>query len=73
MTKKVDIVKVVNPAGWTPNPHHAVEEENTERLLFECHTQADAESWAKIAGFAVNLHRERNRKPADKHGQFRKQ
>ncbi|WP_257819155.1 hypothetical protein [Burkholderia glumae] len=72
MTKKVDIVKVNNPAGWTPNPHHAVEEEKTERLLFECHTQAGARDWAARAGFSVNIHRERNRKPTDRHGQFRK-
>ena len=72
MTKKVDIVRVKNPVGWTPNPHHAVEEERTETLLFECDTQQQAISWAQSHGFAVNVHRERNRKPTDRHGQFRK-
>lgn len=69
---KVDIVRVKNPAGWTPNPHHAVEEEKTERLLFECDTQQQAFDWAHRNGHTVNVHRERNRKPSDKHGQFRK-
>lgn len=71
MTKKVDIVKVKSPVGWTPNPHHAVEEEKTEKLLFECHTQKEAMDWAIKSGFTINVHRERNRKPTDKHGQFR--
>ena len=69
---KVDIVKVHNPAGYTPNPHHAVEEEKTERLLFECDTQKQAMDWAHNNGYAINVHRERNRKQGDKHGQFRK-
>ena len=73
MTKKVDIIKVKNPVGWTPNPHHAVEEEGTEKLLFECSTQKEAENWALACGFSINIHRERNRKSTDKHGQFRKQ
>jgi hypothetical protein len=72
MTKKVDVVKVKSPVGWTPNPHHAVEEEKTENILFECHTQEDAKNWALKCGFAINVHRERNRKQTDKHGQFRK-
>lgn len=69
---KVDIVKVNSPAGWNPRLHHVVEEERTERVLHECDTQAQAISWAKENGNAVNVHRERNRKPTDRHGQFRK-
>jgi hypothetical protein len=72
MTTRVDIVKVNNPPGWTPNPHHAVEEEKTEKLLFECATQKEAVDWAARNGFSINVHRERNRKPTDRHGQFRK-
>ncbi len=68
---KVDIVKVKNPNNWEPGIHHAVEEEKTERLLFECDTQADAISWANRNGHTVNIHRERNRKPTDRHGRFR--
>ncbi|WP_155625927.1 hypothetical protein [Burkholderia vietnamiensis] len=71
--KKVDIVKVKSPVGWEPNPHHAVEEEKTENILFECDTQAQAKAWALASGFEINIHRERNRKPADRHGRFRKQ
>lgn len=73
MTKKVDIVKVKSPAGWTPNIHNAVEEEKTENILHECDTQQQAIAWAENKGYEINIHRERNRKPADKHGQFRKQ
>jgi hypothetical protein len=69
--KKVDIVKVKSPLGWTPNPHHAVEEETTGRLLFECSTQSEALVWAKSCGLTINIHRERNRKPSDQHGRFR--
>lgn len=69
---KVDIVRVINSSGWTPGSHHAVEEERTERLLYECDTQAQAIAWATANNFNVNVHRERNRKPTDRHGQFRK-
>jgi hypothetical protein len=71
MTKRVDIVRVNNPVGYAPNQHHAVEEERTENLLYECHTQREAEDWALRCGFTVNVHRERNRRSTDKHGQFR--
>jgi len=70
---KVHIVKVNSPSGWTPNTHHAVEEEGTGRLLFECGTQQDAINWTIRCGFMYEIHRERNRKPTDKHGQFRPQ
>ncbi len=69
---KVDIVKVNSPEGWDPRVHHAVEEEHTQRLLHECGTQAEAIAWAKANGHTVNIHRERNRKPTDRHGRFRK-
>ncbi|MDM3251826.1 MULTISPECIES: hypothetical protein [Enterobacteriaceae] len=73
MAKKVDIVKVKNPSGWTPGIHHAVEEEKTEKLLYECDTQQQAIAWAKNKEYEINIHRERNRKPTDKHGRFRDQ
>jgi hypothetical protein len=69
---KVDIVKVNSPAGWDPRVHHAVEEERTERVLYECDTQAQAIAWATGRNYTINIHRERNRKPTDRHGQFRK-
>jgi hypothetical protein len=70
---RVDIVKVNSPADWTPRVHHAVEEERTEKLLYECDTQAEAIRWATLNGHTpVNIHRERNRKQSDRHGQFRK-
>lgn len=70
---KVDIVKVNSPVGWAPRTHHAVEQEKTEKVLYECDTQADAINWATRNGDTVNIHRERNRKPGDRHGQFRAQ
>jgi hypothetical protein len=70
---KVDIVKITNPSNWEPGVHHAVEEEGTERLLFECDTQKEAISWATLNRHSINIHRERNRKPTDRHGRFRKQ
>jgi hypothetical protein len=71
---RVDIVKVANPSNWEPGVHHAVEEERTERLLFECDTQSEAISLANHNGHSIiNIHRERNRKPTDRHGRFRKQ
>jgi hypothetical protein len=70
---KVDIVRVNNPANWEPGTHHAVEEEGTERLLFESASQDEAISWAKQQGLEINIHRERNRKPGDRHGRFRAQ
>ena len=69
---KVDIVKVKNPTNFDPQAHHAVEEEITEKVLHECGTQAEAMAWAVVKGYTINVHRERNRKPSDRHGQFRK-
>lgn len=71
MAKKADIVKVTNPTGYTPGKHHALEEEGTQKLLFECDTQNEAIIWALSHGYQINIHRERNRKPTDQHGQFR--
>lgn len=70
---KVDVVKVKNSADWSPAEHHAVEQEDTGKLLFQCDTQAEAIKWAKAQGYDINVHRERNRKSSDSHGQFRKQ
>lgn len=70
---KVDIVKVTNPEGWTPSTHHAVEQEITGIVLHECDTQSSAIDWAKNSGYEINIHRERNRKDGDEHGQFRRQ
>ncbi|WP_442798050.1 hypothetical protein [Pantoea vagans] len=69
----VHIVKVISPEGWTPVSHHAVEEEGTEKLLFECSLQEEAIEWAKSKKYTYEIHRERNRKSTDKHGQFREQ
>lgn len=71
MIKRVDIVKVKNSPNWTPGTHHAVEEEITDRVLYECDTQAEAIRWAEKNGYQINIHRERNRKLSDQHGQFR--
>jgi len=70
---KVDIVKVKSSTNWTPSTHHAVEQENTGKVLHECDTQSAAMGWAKNHGYEINIHRERNRKDSDKHGQFRQQ
>ena len=67
----VDIVKVKNPSNINPQIHHAVEEENTERVLHECDTQEQAIAWAKSQDHTIRIHRERVRKPSDRHGQYR--
>ncbi|UMO90294.1 hypothetical protein HP572_22865 (plasmid) [Pectobacterium sp. PL64] len=67
----VDIVKVDNGDYWTPKTHYAVEEEKTGKILFESNTQKDAIDWAKDEKHTVNIHRVRNRKTEDKHGQYR--
>lgn len=69
----VHIVKVKSPEGWTPGSHHAVEEEGTGKLLFECSLQQEAIEWAESNEYTYEIHRERNRKLTDKHGQFREQ
>lgn len=71
--EKVDIVKVNNPTNFDPGMHHAVEQEVTGKLLFECATQKEAISWATDKGYAINVHRERARLPGDGHGRFRQQ
>lgn len=71
--EKVDIVKVQNPDNFEPGVHHAVEQERTEKLLFECATQGEAIAWAKDHDYEINIHRERDRKPSDGHGRFRPQ
>ena len=68
---KVHIVKVKSSTNYT---HHAVEQENTRKVLHECDTQGAAIDWAKNNGYEIiDIHRERNRKDSDKHGQFRQQ
>jgi len=69
---KVDIVKVINGPDYTPTVHHAVEQEGTGALLFECDTQEEAIEWAEEQNYDYSIHRERNRKPTDNHGQYRK-
>lgn len=68
---RVDIVRVQNPENIDPPIHHAVEQEVSGTLLFECDTESQAISCAKSSGYEINIHRERNRKPGDKHGCFR--
>jgi hypothetical protein len=53
--------------------YHIVEEEKTENVLHECDTQEEAIDWAEDNDHTYEIHRERNRKPGDKHGQFRAQ
>lgn len=68
---RVDIVRVQNPENFDPPVHHAVEQEVTGTSLFECDTEGEAISWAKSNSYEINIHRERNRKPGDRHGRFR--
>ena len=68
----VDIVKAKNPTNFDPQAHHAVEERITDKVFHECGTQAEAMAWAATKGYTINVHRERNRKPSDRHGKFRK-
>lgn len=70
---RVDIVKIKNPDDFDPPAHHAVEQEVSGNLLFECSTEREAIEWAKQQGYEINIHRERNRKPTDRHGRFRQQ
>jgi hypothetical protein len=65
--REVDIVRIKAVNGQ----YHAVEEDHTQIILHTCETQADAISWARINGRKINIHRERNMKPTDKHGQYR--
>ena len=66
---RVDIVKITVDIGF----YHAVEQEDTGKILHTCDTQADAIKFAKDNGHTVNIHRERKMKATDKHGRFRHQ
>ena len=63
----VHIVKINNKS----DSYHIVEEEETGDLLHECDTQKEAIDWAVDNGHTYKIHRERDRKPTDEHGQFR--
>jgi hypothetical protein len=65
----VDIVKIKAVNG----SYHAVEEDGTGRILHTCETQADAITWAKSHYHTIGIHRERNMKSSDRHGQYRHQ
>lgn len=65
----VDIVKIKAFNGQ----YHAVEQEGTQSLLKTFDTQAEAINWARSNGHTINVHRERNMKPSDRHGQYRHQ
>ncbi|GKX45200.1 hypothetical protein SOASR015_42340 [Pectobacterium carotovorum subsp. carotovorum] len=65
----VHIVKINSGS----DSYHVVEEENGGGFLFECDTQKDAIDWAEDNEHTYEIHRERNRKPSDQHGQFRAQ
>ena len=62
----VSIIKV-------DNAKHAVVEEGSEEILYECGTQQEAIEWATDRGYTINIHRERNRTEFNRHGQFRQQ
>ncbi|MDI6539918.1 hypothetical protein QMA77_23675 [Pantoea ananatis] len=68
--KTVHIVKINNGSDH----YHIVEEEGSSsgEFSFECDTQKEAIDWALSCHLKYEIHRERNRKPGDKHGQFRK-
>jgi hypothetical protein len=65
----VDIVRIKAVNGQ----YHAVEEDRTSIILHTCDTQAAAINWAQLNGRKVNIHRERNMKSSDRHGQYRHQ
>lgn len=65
----VDIVRIKAVNG----AYHAVEEDKTSAILHTCDTQAEAIDWARSKGRTVNIHRERNMKSSDRHGQYRHQ
>jgi len=66
---EVDIVKIKAANG----EYHAVEEDTTGAILYTCETQAAAITWATLNGRKIHIHRERNMKPSDRHGQYRHQ
>lgn len=65
----VHIVKINSES----DSYHIVEEECTGDTLHECDTQKEAIDWAEKNDHTYQIHRERNRKPTDEHGQFRTQ
>lgn len=67
--KNVHIVKIKDDS----DSYHIVEEENSGKFLFKCDTQKQGIDWAISCGFTYEIHRERNKKPNDQHGQFRAQ
>ncbi|WP_152605867.1 hypothetical protein [Dickeya undicola] len=67
--KNVHIVKIKDGS----DSYHIVEEENSGKFLFKCDTQKQGIDWAISCGFTYEIHRERNKKPSDQHGQFRDQ
>lgn len=66
---EVDIVRIKAVNG----EYHAVEEDKTSTILHTCDKQSDAIDWAKSKGRKIHVHRERNMKASDKHGQYRHQ
>ena len=66
----VDIVRIKAVNGQ----YHAVEQDGTQFILKTCETQNEAIVWARSNGHTVvNIHRERNMKASDRHGQYRHQ
>lgn len=63
----VDIVKIIAVNG----EYHAVEEDKTGAILHTCDRQSDAINWAASNGRNIHIHRERNMKASDRHGQYR--
>lgn len=68
---QVDIVRVDNGKEWIPETHYAVEQEKTGEILFTSDTQQEAIDWAEGKAHTINIHRVRNRKASDRHGQYR--
>jgi hypothetical protein len=66
---EADIVRIKAVNG----EYHAVEEDKTSTILHTCDKQSDAIDWAKSKGRKIHVHRERNMKASDKHGQYRHQ
>lgn len=65
--QRVDIIKIKAVNG----EYHAVEQDGTQAVLKSYDTQLEAIVWAESNGYAIHIHRERNMKPSDRHGQFR--
>lgn len=66
--RDVDIVRIKAVNGQ----YHAVEEEGTGSILHTADKQSDAQAWAVMNGRKIrSIHRERNMKLGDRHGQYR--